>query len=303
MYALTQIKSIIKSGVPLLIEGPTGTGKTYTIMELAKEQGKTLHVINVSGELTVDMLLGRDTLKDGNVNYVKAKFIHALTNGDWLLMDELNTALPEVLTVLNGVLDDSRSVTLADADNTRVTAHEDFRFIGTQNPASGNYVGTGRMNEALLNRMVKVTMGYLEFDAEVEALRKHTSLKDSSIVQLVKLADFTRRRMDDHLSTRDLVKILRLREAGGMNLKDAIETVVLSRFSRDDYAKLYDYHSTVMRELREIGSEDKDPFETIKEKLIEIRKREEEIEIEKRDVRSAVRSEILKDLISGKVGA
>jgi hypothetical protein len=82
-----------------------------------------------------------------------------------------------------------------------------------------------------------------------------------------------------------------------MNLKDAIETVVLTRFSRDDYAKLYDYHSTVMRELREIGSEDVDPFEAIKTKLQDIRKQEEQLAIDKRNVRDAVRKEILQELL------
>lgn len=301
--SVTTIKSIIKSGVPLLLEGPTGTGKTYTIMELAREMGKTLHVINVSGELTVDSILGQNTLVDGSVQFAYGVLPNAMKNGDWVLWDELNTALPEVLTVINGVLDDSHSVTLPNADNERVTAHPDFRFIGTQNPAGGNYAGTGRLNDALLNRMVRLTMGYLEFEAEVQALRKHTTLKDSSLVQLVKLADYTRRRMDDHLSTRDLVKILRLREAGGMSLKDAIETVVMTRFSRDDYAKLYDHHSSIMRELRELNSEDKDPFEAIKERLSELAKRELEFEREKANIRETVRAEILKDLIQSRASS
>lgn len=295
---VSNIKAIVKSGVPLLLEGPTGTGKTYTIMNLAAEQGKTLHVINVSGELTVDSILGQQTLLDGNVIWRDGVLTQAMRNGDWVLFDELNTALPEVLTVINGVLDDSHSVTLPNADNERVKAHEEFRFVATQNPAGGSYAGTARLNDALVNRMVKLTIGYMDFDNEVQALKQHTSLKDSSLVQLVRLADFTRHSMDEALSTRDLVKILRLREHGGMSLKDAIQTVVLTRFSREDYNRLYNYHSGIMRELQELGTEHKDPFETIKEKLADIRKREDEITEEKRNLKDAVRKEILKDLLT-----
>lgn len=292
------IKSVVKSGVPLLLEGPTGTGKTYTVMQLATEQGKNLHVINVSGELTVDSILGQQTLIDGNIHWRDGVLTQAMRKGDWVLFDELNTALPEVLTVINGVLDDSHSVTLPNADNERVTAHQDFRFVATQNPAGGNYAGTGRLNDALLNRFVKMTMDYLDFEAECEALKKHTKLADTTIVRLVKLADFTRRRMDDHLSTRDLVKILRLREDGGMSLADAIQTVVLTRFSREEYSQLYDYHNNIMRELDEVtGGEDKDPFELIKQKLADIKKQEQELSEQKLNVRDAVRREILKELL------
>lgn len=303
---IMQIRQTIKANVPVLLEGRTGTGKTYTIMKLAKEAGKTLHVINVSGELTVDSILGQQTLLDGNVVWRDGTLVNAMRKGDWVLFDELNTALPEVLTVINGVLDDSHAVTLPNSDAERVTAHEDFRFIGTQNPAGGDYVGTAKLNNALLNRMVRFTIDYMDFESEVNALREHTKLKDSTIVQLVRLAGFTRERMDEHLSTRDLVKILRLREGGGMSLKDAIATVVLTRFSQDEYRQLYEYHSTVMRELADINSGDsqKDPFEVIKERASEIRAKEREIAEQKANLRETVRKEILKDLLmgSGKTG-
>lgn len=303
---IMQIKQTIKAGVPVLLEGRTGTGKTYTIMKMAKEAGKTLHVINVSGELTVDSILGQQTLIDGTIHWRDGTLVSAMRKGDWVLFDELNTALPEVLTVINGVLDDSHSVTLPNDDNERVKAHEDFRFIGTQNPAGGEYVGTAKLNNALLNRMVRFTIDYMDFESEVQALREHTKLKDSTIVQLVRLAQWTRERLDEHLSTRDLVKILRLREGGGMSLKDAIATVVLTRFSQDEYRQLYEYHSTVMREIAEVtgGDGDKDPFEIIKERAAEIRKKEQELDEQKANLRETVRKEILKDLLisGGKTG-
>jgi MoxR-like ATPase len=301
-----QIRQTIKANVPVLLEGRTGTGKTYTIMKMAEEAGKTLHVINVSGELTVDSILGQQTLLDGNVVWRDGTLVNAMRKGDWVLFDELNTALPEVLTVINGVLDDSHSVTLPNADAERVKAHDDFRFIGTQNPAGGEYVGTAKLNNALLNRMVRFTIDYMDFESEVNALRAHTKLKDSTIVQLVRLAQWTRQRLDEHLSTRDLVKILRLREGGGMSLKDAIATVVLTRFSQEEYRQLYEYHSTVMRELEDINSGDsqKDPFEVIKERASEIRAKERELNEAKANLRETVRKEILKDLLisGGKTG-
>jgi vacuolar-type H+-ATPase subunit I/STV1 len=108
--------------------------------------------------------------------------------------------------------------------------------------------------------------------------------------------------MDEPLSTRDLVKVLRLREGGGMTLKDALATVILSRYSREEYSKIYEYHDTVLRDLRDIndGDSSKDPFESIKERMADIRTREEELAKEKANIKEAVRTELLKDLLMRK---
>ena len=303
MYASKeQIKKVIKAGVPLLLEGPTGTGKTYMLQEIANELDADLYVVDVSGELTVDTLLGQNTLIDGNVSFSAGVLAQAITNSHKrktiFMGNELNTALPEVLTILNGVLDDQKAVTLPDAGNTRLVASDNFFFVATQNPSSGSYAGTGRLNDALLNRMIRMEVGYMNYQEEAQALSKHTKLSDSTIAQLVRLADFTRNKMDTPLSTRDLVKILRLKENGGMALRDAIKTVVLSRFSDDDYRKLYEYHSNIMQELREMDMEDKDPFEEIKKQFADIKEQERELAKQKADLRTAVRSEILSDLIA-----
>ena len=299
------IKAILKSGVPLLLEGPTGVGKTYLIQTLATEMDADLYVVDVSGELTVDTLLGRDTLTDGTVRFVSGVLTQALENSHKrktiFMANEFNTALPEVLTVMNGILDDQRAVTLPDAGNTRVHASDQFYFVATQNPANGSYAGTQRLNDALLNRMVKVTLGYLQTSEELEALKKHTKLSDSTVLQLVRLGQWTRENMDDPLSTRDLVKILRLKEGGGLALRDAIQTVALSRYSREEYARLYEYHSNIMSELRDItGGTDTDPFEDIKRQYSELKEKQRELDVQKADLKASVRKELLNDLLLGK---
>jgi uncharacterized protein with ATP-grasp and redox domains len=300
MYNIT---NIIKSGVPLLLEGPTGVGKTYKIQELATKANKTLYVIDVSGELTVDSILGRETLVDGSIQWRDGTLTNALRKGAWVMCNELNTALPEVLTVINGVLDDQRAVTLPNCDNERVVAHPDFRFIATQNPANGNYAGTARLNDALLNRMVKVVLDYLPYSEEMAVLAKHTTLADSTRLQLVKLAEYTRRNMDDPLSTRDLVKILRLREAGGLSLKDAVATVCLSRYTHEEYKKLYEYHSNVMDDINALVSKpDVDPFEDIKAQYKTLREEQAKLDAQKANLRKAVKAELLKELIDDSVG-
>jgi hypothetical protein len=110
--------------------------------------------------------------------------------------------------------------------------------------------------------------------------------------------------MDDPLSTRDLVKILRLKEGGGLALKDAIATVVLSRYSTSEYDRLYEYHSSIMRELRDLtgGDEQKDPFEDIRAKYADITAKQKALDTEKADLRTAVKRELLQELLVQKEG-
>ena len=304
MDNVTIIKSALKANVPLLLEGYTGTGKTYRIMELAKEQGKTLHVINVSGELTVDSILGQQTLVDGTVVWRDGVLTNAMKKGDWVLFDELNTALPEVLTVINGVLDDSRAVTLPNADNERVEAHVDFRFVGTQNPANGNYAGTARLNDALLNRMVRVTIEYMAPSEEIAALKKHTKAADGTLTALTDMAYWSRRNLDTHISTRDLVKILRLRDAGKIGIKDATSIVLRDKYSESEYEQLQNRFSTTLYELSRYtdGTSD-DPLTYIRNEFENLREERRKLEEEKRNLRESVKSELLRDLLSGKGGS
>lgn len=301
---LREVERVIKSGVPLLLEGPTGTGKTYMVEEIAKKNKAELFIIDVSGELTVDTLLGQHILIDGNVVWrdgvvpMAIRKAHKAKNAMVIVeFNELNTALPEVLTVVNGLLDDQRSVTLPNADNERITAPENFRVVATQNPANGSYAGTARLNDALLNRMVKLTLDYMDFEEEVEALKKHTKLVDSTIVKLVEMARYTRRDMDSPLSTRDLVKILRLKENGNISLSDAIELVLKSRYTDNEYNLIYDYNRGIVRQLEDLNVNDEDPFENIKKRLAEVKQEEERLRKEKDDLRATVRHEMLQELL------
>jgi len=303
MDKYTLIKSAIKANVPLLLEGHTGTGKTYTILELAKAQNKIVRVINVSGELTVDSILGQNTLVDGNVVWRDGVLTHAMRNGEWVLFDELNTALPEVLTIINGVLDDTRSVTLPNADNERVEAHEEFRFIGTQNPSTGDYAGTGKLNDALLNRMVRVEFGYMRQREELAALKKHTKLADNTLIALIDIANYSRNTFDNPISTRDLVKILRLRDDGKLSVGDAIYVVLRDKYSNGDYSELYNRYSRVMTDLERYSTnKEKDIFDDMREQFEKVQKAKNELERQKRDLRTEVKRELLKELLGGDTG-
>lgn len=166
-HELAVLKTAIANNQPALLIGETGTGKTSSIRELAKEQGAVFRRLNLNGNTGVEEFVGKITLRaeGGGTKTVwqDGILIDAMRKGHWLLVDEINAALPEVLFVLQSLLDDDRYVVLADNDGEVVRPHKDFRFFGAMNPPA-DYAGTKKLNRALLSRF-GVVLKFPEPDA------------------------------------------------------------------------------------------------------------------------------------------
>ena len=82
----------------------------------------------------------RDKLQNKLIfKYIKGDLVNALKRGDWILLDEVNLAEPEILNVLSPLFE-NKSISLIDKGKlTEVERHPDFRIISCMNP--GNTVG------------------------------------------------------------------------------------------------------------------------------------------------------------------
>lgn len=71
-------------------------------------------------------------------SFVEGSLVEALTEGHWLLLDEINLASPETLNILAGLLrSSSASVTLTErGDSTPIPRHPNFRLFACMNPAT-----------------------------------------------------------------------------------------------------------------------------------------------------------------------
>ena len=98
-----------------LFTGPTGTGKTYTAKQLSKHLGVTLSRFDMSEYMekhTVSKFVGAPPgyLGHGEGKMGEGQLIHAIeTNPNCvLLLDEIEKAHPDVITVLLQLMDDGR---------------------------------------------------------------------------------------------------------------------------------------------------------------------------------------------------
>jgi len=226
---------------PVLLKGETGTGKTTVVHELAHRTNNSLRQINLNGNTTVDEIVGRTILNRDGTMFVDGILISAMKHGDWLLLDELNAGLPEVLLVLQQVLVDGK-YTLVEHDGEVVEAHPNFRVFATMNPPE-TYVGTNHLNPATLSRFgITVDVAYPEQNVELEIVKsklpKEPRTPEVEIVEAIRLASdvrngYAQQEYQYLLSTRDLINWMEVNEHYG-DLVQSAKFTILGKCNPDD---------------------------------------------------------------------
>ena len=133
------IKTCLEANVPVYLTGPAGSGKNYTIKEIAKDLGLEFYFTNsVQQEYKLTGFI------DAGGVYHETEFYKAFKNGGLFFLDELDASIPEVLILLNAAIANG----YFEFPNGKIDANENFRVI-----AAGNTVGTGA-DEQYTGRMV-----------------------------------------------------------------------------------------------------------------------------------------------------
>ena len=141
---------------PVLIEGPTSSGKTSSVEYLARRTGHRFIRINnhehtdlqeYLGSYVSDPVTGKLVFKDGLL-------VQALREGHWIVLDELNLAPTDVLEALNRLLDDNRELVIPETQEV-IRPHPHFMLFATQNPP-GLYAGRKVLSRAFRSRFLEV---------------------------------------------------------------------------------------------------------------------------------------------------
>ncbi|KAI0304300.1 P-loop containing nucleoside triphosphate hydrolase protein [Multifurca ochricompacta] len=141
---------------PVLIEGPTSSGKTSTVEFLAKKTGHRFVRINNHEHTDIQEYLGTYVSDpvSGNLVFKDGLLVQALRHGDWIVLDELNLAPTDVLEALNRLLDDNRELFIPETQEV-IKPHPHFMLFATQNPP-GLYAGRKVLSRAFRGRFLEV---------------------------------------------------------------------------------------------------------------------------------------------------
>lgn len=130
-----------------MIVGPSGSGKTTVAVEYAESKGLEYIIQGGSAQLTVDDLLGYNSITTGE--YFPSLLRDAIENGKVFILDEIDACSTNTLLCLNAFKRDE-----VQFPDKIIKAHPDFRFIATANTLmySEDYNGRSAMDRATIKR-------------------------------------------------------------------------------------------------------------------------------------------------------
>src|SRR5258706_11792082 len=154
----------------VMIQGYHGTGKSTHIEQVAARLNWPCIRINLDSHVSRIDLVGKDAivLKDGKqvTEFREGILPYALQTNTALCFDEYDAGRPDVMFVIQRVLEQSGKLTLLDQSKV-IRAHPAFRLFSTTNTiglgdTSGLYHGTQQINQGQMDRWSVVsTLNYL----------------------------------------------------------------------------------------------------------------------------------------------
>ncbi len=191
----------------VMVSGYHGTGKSTHIEQVAARLNWPLVRINLDSHVSRIDLVGKDAivLKDGKqvTEFRDGILPWALQNNIAICFDEYDAGRPDVMFVIQRVLEQSGRLTLLDQRRV-IKPHPGFRLFATANTiglgdTSGLYHGTQQINQGQMDRWsIVTTLNYLPHDKEVDiVLAKaphYRARKDGRDIvnKMVRVADLTR---------------------------------------------------------------------------------------------------------------
>ncbi len=200
----------------VMITGYHGTGKSTHIEQVAARLNWPCVRVNLDSHISRIDLVGKDAivLRDGKqvTEFREGILPWALQTNTALVFDEYDAGRPDVMFVIQRVLEVSGKLTLLD-QNKVIRPHPAFRLFATANTVglgdtSGLYHGTQQINQGQMDRWsIVTTLNYLPHDEETDiVLAKCKSFNTDegrkTISNMVRVADLTRKAfMNGDLST------------------------------------------------------------------------------------------------------
>ena len=191
----------------VMVQGYHGTGKSTHIEQVAARLNWPCVRVNLDSHISRIDLIGKDAikLKDGKqiTEFQEGILPWALRNPSALVFDEYDAGRPDVMFVIQRVLESEGNFTLLDK-NKVLEQHDLFRIFATTNTiglgdTTGLYHGTQQVNQGQMDRWnIVTTLNYLNLEKEMEIVlsknKNMNNIKGKEIISnMIKVAALTRK--------------------------------------------------------------------------------------------------------------
>jgi nitric oxide reductase NorQ protein len=188
-------------GENILLTGGKATGKNILAENLAWMFGRPVYNISFHVNTDSSSLIGTDTFVDNQVKLRRGPIYQCAMYGGFGILDEINMAKNEAVSVLHAVLDYRRMLDIPGYE--KIPLAEETRFIGTMNYG---YAGTRELNEALVSRFLVIDMPEPEEDTLAQIfLHLFPNIRTGALKQFIGLfLDLQAKAAHGEITTRTL---------------------------------------------------------------------------------------------------
>ena len=222
-----------KHGLPVLIKGPTGCGKTRFVQHMAHRLGLPLYTVACHDDLSATDLVGRHLIGAEGTWWQDGPLTRAVREGGICYLDEVVEARQDTAVVLHPLADDRRELYLERTGET-LKAPPGFMLVVSYNPGYQNLLKG--MKPSTRQRFVALSLGFPHPELEVAILMRETGIDHPLARRLVTLAGALRTLKDHDLeegaSTRLLVYAATLIR-GGMPPLEACHAALVEPLTDD----------------------------------------------------------------------
>ena len=191
----------------VLVQGYHGTGKSTHIEQIAARLNWPCIRVNLDSHVSRIDLIGKDAIvvKDGKqiTEFKEGILPWAIQNPVALVFDEYDAGRPDVMFVIQRVLEAEGNFTLLDK-NKVIKQNKFFRLFATSNTiglgdTTGLYHGTQQINHGQMDRWnIVAALNYLSLEKELEIiLAKNKNLNNAKgkekVTNMIKVASLTRK--------------------------------------------------------------------------------------------------------------
>lgn len=222
-----------RRGLPVLLKGPTGCGKTRFVEAMAHELGRTLITVAGHEDMTSADLVGRFLLQGGETVWVDGPLTRAVREGGICYLDEIVEARQDTTVVIHPLADHRRELPI-DRLGTTVPAAPGFQLVISYNPGYQSVLKN--IKESTRQRFVAIELGFPPAEIEREVVVRESGVDGETAHALVVFGNAIRSLEGSPLreasSTRMLVLAGAL-VAEGLSLRTAVRSAVVQALSDD----------------------------------------------------------------------
>lgn len=208
---LELFEAAYQNGIPVLLKGPTGCGKSRFMEFMAWRLKRPLITVSCHDDLTSSDLVGRYLIVGGETRWTDGPLARAVRCGGICYLDEIVEARKDTTVVIHPLADDRRVLPIEKTGEV-IQAGKEFCLAISYNPGYQSILKD--LKQSTRQRFVAIEFDYPDAELEKKIVIKESGVDADIAEKLVKFANMTRNLkgngLDEGASTRLLVHAAKL---------------------------------------------------------------------------------------------